>query len=72
MVLSTNDHREFLQEVALKCAAQFSIIPAVPSISSLKNANDHSQPEIDEHGILQGSVENSSKMVIYFFRNYQQ
>ncbi|GMY34312.1 probable CoA ligase CCL8 isoform X1 [Fagus crenata] len=68
MVLSTNDHREFLQEVALKCAAQFSIIPAVPSISSLKNANDHSQPEIDEHGILQGSVENSSEdpaLIIY-------
>ena len=65
MVLSTNDHRELLQEVASKCAAQFSIIPPVPSTSSLKNARDHSHPgEIDELGILRGSIENSSKMVI--------
>ena len=53
MVLSTNDHGKFLQEIVSKCAAQFSIIPLVPNISSLKIANDCSQPrEIDEHGIL--------------------
>lgn len=69
MVLSTNDHRELLQEVASKCAAQFSIIPPVPSTSSLKNAHDHSHPgEIDELGILRGSIENSSEdpaLIIY-------
>ena len=53
MVLSTNDHGKFLQEIVSKCATQFSIIPLVPNISSLKIANDCSQPrEIDEHGIL--------------------
>uniref|UniRef100_A0A7N2LN54 AMP-dependent synthetase/ligase domain-containing protein n=1 Tax=Quercus lobata TaxID=97700 RepID=A0A7N2LN54_QUELO len=69
MVLSTNDHRELLQEVASKCAALFSIIPPVPSTSSLKNAHDHSHPgEIDELGILRGSIENSSEdpaLIIY-------
>ena len=53
MVLSTSDHGKFLQEIVSKCASQFSIIPLVPNISSLKIAHDYSQPrEIDEHGIL--------------------
>ena len=53
MVLSTSDHGKFLQEIVSKCATQFSIIPLVPNISSLKIAHDCSQPrEINEHGIL--------------------
>ena len=49
MVLSTKDHGKFLQEIVSKCATQFSIIPLVPNISSLKIAHDYSQPrEIDE------------------------
>ena len=52
MVLSTNDHGKFLQEIVSKCSTQFSIILLVPNISSLKIAH-HSQPrELDEHGIL--------------------
>lgn len=66
MVLSTEDYHEFLEGVASKCAAQFSLIPPVPSVSSRQNEHDHSQPgETDEHGILQGIIETSSKMVIH-------
>ena len=42
MVLSTNDHGKFLQEIVSKCASQFSLIPLVPNISSLKIAHDYS------------------------------
>ncbi|KAG2722900.1 hypothetical protein I3760_02G148500 [Carya illinoinensis] len=69
MVLSTEDHHEFLQEVASKCAARFSLIPPVPSVSSQKNASDHPQPgEIDEHGIFQGNIKSSSEdpaLIVY-------
>lgn len=65
MVLSTFDHHELLQEVASKCAAQFSLIPPVPSISSQKDVHDYPpHGEIDEHGFFQGNIVNSSKMVI--------
>ena len=37
--LSTNDHGKFLREIVSKCATQFSIIPIVPNISSLKVAH---------------------------------
>lgn len=43
MVLSTEDYRELMQNVANKCAAQFSLIPSVPSVSSQTSAHDHSQ-----------------------------
>lgn len=72
MVLSTFDHHELLQEVASKCAARFSLIPPVRSISSQKDVHDHPpHGEIDEHGFFQGNIENSSKMVIYLLRNYR-
>ncbi|XP_059457568.1 probable CoA ligase CCL8 [Corylus avellana] len=69
MVLSTFDHHELLQEVASKCAARFSLIPPVPSISSQKDVHDHPpHGEIDEHGFFQGNIENSSEdpaLIIY-------
>lgn len=34
MVLSTEDYSELLQNIATKCAAQFSLIPSVSSTSS--------------------------------------
>lgn len=72
MVLSTEDHREFLQEVASKCAARFSLIPPVSSVSSQKNASDHPQPgEIDEHGIFQGNIRSSGKIVMHLLKNYR-
>ncbi|KAJ4824003.1 hypothetical protein Tsubulata_033100 [Turnera subulata] len=43
MVLSTEDYRETLQNVANKCDSQFSLIPPVPSGSSQTIAVDHSQ-----------------------------
>ncbi|XP_065866149.1 probable CoA ligase CCL8 [Euphorbia lathyris] len=42
-VLSTEDYQELLQNVATKCAAQFSLIPSVSSISSHATADHHSQ-----------------------------
>ncbi|XP_041016274.1 malonate--CoA ligase-like isoform X3 [Juglans microcarpa x Juglans regia] len=69
IVLSTEDHHEFLQEVASKCAARHSLIPPVLSISSQKHAHDHPQPGgIDERGILQRNIETSSEdpaLIIY-------
>lgn len=73
MVLSTNDQGKFLREIVSKCATQFSIIPLVPNISSLKIAHAYSQPmEMDEHGIFWGSIEYLSKIVIYLLRKYGQ
>ncbi|GLT71670.1 hypothetical protein SLA2020_436700 [Shorea laevis] len=68
MVLSTFDHHEFLQDVASKCAARFSLIPPVPSISSQKDVHDPQHGEIDEHGNFQGNIENLSEdpaLIIY-------
>ncbi|CAK7356715.1 unnamed protein product [Dovyalis caffra] len=45
MVLSTEDHQELMQNVAGKCAAQFSLIPSVDRISSQESVCDHSQIE---------------------------
>ncbi|KAJ9190217.1 hypothetical protein P3X46_001442 [Hevea brasiliensis] len=43
MVLSTEDHSELMRNIAAKCAAQFSLIPSVPSISSQKSEHYPSQ-----------------------------
>ncbi|XP_050234346.1 probable CoA ligase CCL8 [Mercurialis annua] len=45
MVLSTEDYSELLQNIAAKCAAQFSLIPPVPSTSPQTSALHHSQIE---------------------------
>lgn len=63
MILSTEDHQELMKTVAAKTAAQFSLIPSVPSIIySEESAVDHLQAgEIDVERILQWNVEHSSK-----------
>ncbi|KAK6912053.1 AMP-binding enzyme, C-terminal domain [Dillenia turbinata] len=43
MILSTEEHSELMQSVAGKTAAQFSLMPPVPSIPSHTGANGHSQ-----------------------------
>lgn len=45
MVLSTEDYREVLQNVAAKSGASFSLIPPVPSVSSETTVFDQSQAE---------------------------
>lgn len=45
MVLSTEDYREVLQNVAAKSSARFSLIPPVPSVSSETTVFDQSQAE---------------------------
>ncbi|KAF5739160.1 malonate--CoA ligase [Tripterygium wilfordii] len=48
MILSTEDHHELMQNIADKCAAQCSLIPSVPSVSSHINACDDGEiGEID-------------------------
>lgn len=45
MVLSTEDYREILQNVAAKSGAKFSLIPPVPSVSAETTVFDQSQAE---------------------------
>ncbi|GAY51135.1 hypothetical protein CUMW_132000 [Citrus unshiu] len=45
MVLSTEDYREVLQNVAAKSGAKFSLIPPVPNVSSETTVFDQSQAE---------------------------
>ncbi|XP_022152972.1 malonate--CoA ligase isoform X2 [Momordica charantia] len=69
MILSTEDRGEFMQSVAAKTAAKFSLIPPVPHISSERNP--HEQPtdiEADADRIFQGTIENLSDdpaLIIY-------
>lgn len=46
MILSTEDHKELMQQVADKTSAQFSLIPNVPSITSQAVDNGVHQKEI--------------------------
>lgn len=54
MVLSTEDYREFMQNIAAKSGAKFSLIPPIPNISSETTIFDQSQVEkIDtDRGLL--------------------
>ncbi|XP_057248040.1 probable CoA ligase CCL8 isoform X2 [Beta vulgaris subsp. vulgaris] len=45
IVLSTEDHQELMETVASKSAAQFSLIPSIPSMTSETNPNGHSESE---------------------------
>ncbi|KAJ4718094.1 Malonate--CoA ligase [Melia azedarach] len=45
MVLSTEDYREFMQNIAAKSGAKFSLIPPIPNISSETTIFDQSQVE---------------------------
>lgn len=63
MILSTEDHSELMQSIALKSASQFSIIPPVPCTPSRTTAHDHSHTgETDANKSLQGEIENSIKI----------
>ncbi|XP_060676387.1 probable CoA ligase CCL8 isoform X2 [Ziziphus jujuba] len=69
LILSTEDHQELMKTVAAKTAAQFSLIPSVPSFYSEESAVDHLQDgEIDVERILQWNAEHSSEdpaLIIY-------
>lgn len=43
MVLSTEDYKELMQNIAAKSAAKFSLIPSVASISSQRSEQYPSQ-----------------------------
>ncbi|XP_057969327.1 probable CoA ligase CCL8 [Malania oleifera] len=43
MILSTEDHRELMQNVAAKSSAQFYLFPELPSITSQASTYDHLQ-----------------------------
>lgn len=43
MILSTPEHQELMKNVAAKCSAHFSLIPAVTSISSEAGPHEHSE-----------------------------
>ncbi|KAJ7963028.1 malonate--CoA ligase-like [Quillaja saponaria] len=58
VILSTEDHSEFLQNVAAKTTAVFSLIPPVQDNSSERSVDEHSQSrEIDADAIFQENVE---------------
>ncbi|KAK1313231.1 Malonate--CoA ligase [Acorus calamus] len=42
VLLSTEDHRELMENVAAKCAARFSLIPAIPNISVKMSEHENS------------------------------
>lgn len=56
IVLSTEDHKELLQAVATKSAAQFSLIPSVPSMTSESTNDGHCESgQSDAHTSLKES-----------------
>ncbi|XP_021298736.1 malonate--CoA ligase isoform X2 [Herrania umbratica] len=62
-VLSTEEYRETMQSVAARSAAQFSLIPPVPNISSSPNVTDQIQiGEIEAEGSLIGE---NPALVVY-------
>ncbi|XP_050942719.1 probable CoA ligase CCL8 isoform X2 [Cucumis melo] len=72
MILSTEDHVEFMQSVAAKTVAIVSLIPPVPHIYSERNSHDQSTNievnAADADRVFQGTVENLSDdpaLIIY-------
>ncbi|KAL3511772.1 hypothetical protein ACH5RR_024489 [Cinchona calisaya] len=55
MILSTEDHQELLKKVAAKTAAQFSLLPSVPSTSPSTLLDQTHNGEIDVNRHLQGT-----------------
>ncbi|CAI9290732.1 unnamed protein product [Lactuca saligna] len=53
MIFSTDDHRELMQKVAAKTAAQFSLIPNVPTMTSqaVDNGVVHQKENVFENNI---------------------
>ncbi|OMO66674.1 AMP-dependent synthetase/ligase [Corchorus olitorius] len=63
VVLGTEDYRETMQSVAAKSAAQFSLIPPVPSFSLSTNMTDQSEiGEIEADGSL---ISENPALVVY-------
>lgn len=63
MILSTEDYRQIMENVAAKSSAQFSLIPPVPNIPSLTNAHDYLQNgEIDADKCFQGEIGKSNNI----------
>ncbi|OMO54048.1 AMP-dependent synthetase/ligase [Corchorus capsularis] len=63
VVLGTEDYRETMQSVAAKTAAQFSLIPPVPSFSPSTNMTDQSEiGEIEADGSL---ISENPALVVY-------
>ena len=62
MILSTEDHRELMQNVATKSSAQFSIIPPITSVPS--QTAGHGQAQNGEMEIDEGlkGIEKSNKI----------
>ncbi|EXB74527.1 Malonate--CoA ligase [Morus notabilis] len=68
MILSTEDHQELMQNIAVKTAAQFSLIPHVPSSYSEESGVDHLQSgEIDADRILHNTetANENPALIIY-------
>ncbi|KAK9690227.1 hypothetical protein RND81_09G113800 [Saponaria officinalis] len=66
MILSTEDHKELMQTVASKTAAQFSLIPPVPSItydcSKSEGSDDSKSLNAPEAALIEGE---NAALVIY-------
>ncbi|XP_024182349.1 malonate--CoA ligase isoform X1 [Rosa chinensis] len=70
MILSTEDHQQLMENLAAKCAAQFSLIPPVPSsTTSHASAGGHLQAgEVDADRIFHRNGKQSSEdpaLIIY-------
>ncbi|KVI06006.1 hypothetical protein Ccrd_015693 [Cynara cardunculus var. scolymus] len=59
MILSTEDHSELMQKIAAKTAAQFALIPHVPSMTS--QAADHESTDAND-GVHQKEIQFSNKV----------
>nr|M4IS90.1 RecName: Full=Probable CoA ligase CCL8; Short=HlCCL8 [Humulus lupulus]AGA17925.1 CCL8 [Humulus lupulus] len=68
MILSTEDHQELMQKIAAKTAAQFSLIPPVPSSCSQEGAVDHLQTgDINTDSILHNTeISNENPALIVY------
>lgn len=62
MILSTEDHEELMRNIAAKNAAQFSLIPPVPSTTSQTTGNGQSQTGEDGAKASFQRVEKSNKI----------
>lgn len=41
MVLSTQEHQELMEKVALKCSSKFSLLPSVTSVPAMTDSLEH-------------------------------
>lgn len=62
MILSTEDHEELMQNIAAKNAAQFSLIPPVPSTTSQTTGNGLSQTGENDAKASFQRIEKSNKI----------